>query len=168
MPLSSYVYFMLLLSILIFLSISNYNRIHSEWLKWVDINYKYILGHPISYTKFNLKLPDQNMPPTFIHIPKTGGTTISMKLLEYNIRVGIAAFYTTFQGHGNIIDKYNRKYQIVATHPEYGYDSFNCSRIKNYKYFVDCKQCSLWHSPPHRYVPNSFVIVRDPLSRLLR
>ena len=123
------------------------------------------IAQPISYRKFRGNIPETNA--TFIHIPKTGGTTITTILLEKNIRVGVAAFWLNFQGHGDVIDKHVRSYKVIKTHPNDA-RRLRCNNkpTNALRFYINCKLCSRWHTPPLQYIPNSFVIIRDPLSRL--
>lgn len=93
----------------------------------------------------NLRLQDLSLlgvsnhtKVTFIHIPKTGGSTIESVLRDHNIFVG------------------------EAQRQNWSGD------IENFPYPVteDSKDCVGWHRPPSGHIDNSFTIVRDPVDRL--
>ena len=79
--------------------------------------------------------------PVLIHSPKTGGTTVENAFkANYDIHVGMYAF----EGKGlgkNAAGVYDHVPQ-------------------------QCARCVNWHMPPARFVPESFVIVRNPYTRV--
>ena len=105
-----------------------------------------------------------DQPTKFIHIPKTGGTSVEILLLNYGIRVGYFAWRN--EKYSNVSDIYDRTYPINSiTEP-------NCSdEDKKFKkhllYRWSCGNCSSWHSLPKEFMPRTFAIVREPKARLL-
>jgi len=96
-------------------------------------------------------LNSSDYKPSFIHIPKTGGTSIEVTFLSMNIGVGQYAFSSGFINNkdlrktaAHINDR--RKYSINDT-------------------FHD--KCSRFHTPPSNFIHKSFTVIRDPFDRLV-
>ena len=79
--------------------------------------------------------------PVFIHVPKTGGTAVeNIMRKEYDVKVGRFAFKPLPD------DK---------------------AGAEKGRYEIKAVPCSPWHSPPKSFVPESFVIVRNPYARVV-
>lgn len=87
--------------------------------------------------------------PVFIHIPKTGGTTIELSAARRGVRLGVCA--ETCPKHNNQCSDFDPQEAGYPT--QAGYET-----------------CSYVHRPPsfaHGVVPNSFCVVRNPFDRLI-
>jgi len=91
---------------------------------------------------------NQDSDPFFLHIPKTGGTSLENYLHKDGINVG-KYFFTE---HPSLRSIRKRPYTNQC-------DSFFCPT-------KDCPHCSGWHCPPRRKISGSFTIVRNPYDRL--
>ena len=81
--------------------------------------------------------------PTFIHIPKTGGTTVESVFVGNGVRLGQYAF------------------DDIAYNKNIG---LKLREMRNYSVQNDFG-CSMHHATPATFIPKSFTIIREPYSR---
>lgn len=108
------------------------------------------LGAYVGTQGFVDKPPEPKGLPraVFIHIPKTGGTTIELSAARRGVRLGMCA--ARCESVNNRCETFDPE-QLYETQPGYG----KCSRV---------------HRPPrfsNGVVPDSFCVVRNPFDRLI-
>jgi len=99
----------------------------------------------------------------FVHIPKTGGTSVESALWSVNISVGAASWLLGREFH-DWKSTYNYSLgensgSMTSTLAPQSVASWAGGPISK-------SPCSPWHVPPEKLVSNSFTIVRDPKQRL--
>eukprot|EP01041_Mallomonas_annulata_P007122 gene7122-14488_t len=96
-------------------------------------------------------IPSHNSSlPTFIHIPKAGGTSIEQSLMRAGIAVSRSACLNATYFKSKKLNLTVESFRLFKT-------------LTN----ESLKVCSTWHIPPAGYVPRSITVVRHPIKRLL-